>query len=128
MDGDAVDICGHAPNYNAAIWSLVQCNSQGEVSAVLAGTGSGGTLPASIAQLSALTYLSPGALYGTIPESLSQLTRLQVIRFGGQYYYVSKLSGSLPPLSGMTDLRFLDLSGNMLSGTLPPDMFVGMDR
>ena len=95
---------------------------------MLEGTGSSGTLPASIAQLSALTYLSPGALYGTLPDSLSQLTGLQVIRFGGQYYYVSKLSGSLPPLSGMTDLRFLDISGNTLSGTLPPDMFVGMSR
>ena len=131
--GAAVDICGLYPDgvypnsLNQALANLVGCNDDGQVSAVYACTGSG-TLPASLGQLTALTYLSPGTMYGTIPASLSQLTRLQVLLFGGQYYYVSKLQGTLPSLSGMTDLRFLDVSGNSLSGTLAPDMFAAMSR
>ena len=129
-----MDICatdgGVAP-YNQALVNLVSCNNQGRVSALAGGpAGAGGTLPAEISQLSQLTYISVQGqgLFGTIPPTLSSLALLQVIQFGGQYYYVSKLTGTLPDLSGMADLRFLDLGGNSLSGTLPPGMFASMSR
>jgi predicted outer membrane repeat protein len=93
---------------------------------------SGGSLPASVGGMDALTSLqssTDAALLGTIPESLGSLTNLQWLRFGGSYYYASQLSGSLPAsLSALTALRVMDLSGNQLSGTLPPDFFAGMSH
>ena len=91
---------------------------------------SGGALPASIGNLDALTYLgssTDATLIGTIPDEVGQLTNLQVLSFGGSYYYASQLSGSLPTsLSALTALRVIDLSGNILSGTIPSAFFAGM--
>ena len=129
-----MDICansgGVAP-YNQAVSNLVSCNTAGRVSALVGGPGgAGGTLPAAIGQLSQLTYISVGGqgLYGTIPSTISALALLQVLQFGGQYYYVSKLTGTLPDLSQMADLRYLDLGGNSLSGSIAPAMFAAMSR
>ena len=128
-----MDICapysGPAP-FNNALVNFISCTPAGRVSALSEPSSAGGTLPSEISQLSELTFIRMKAqsLYGTIPQTITSLARLQVLQLGGPLYYTSKLTGTLPDLSGMADLRYLDLSGNQLSGTIPPAMFASMSR
>ncbi|CAL9116355.1 unnamed protein product [Musa acuminata var. zebrina] len=78
-----------------------------------------GHLPSSLVRLSALAELSlvPGRVAGPLPASLP--SSLRFLALSGNL-----LSGSLPPsLSALRRLRTLDLSSNRLSGSVPPAIF-----
>ncbi|PKA56213.1 DNA-damage-repair/toleration protein DRT100 [Apostasia shenzhenica] len=94
------------------------------VSALTLGTGLsdspglGGSLPPSIANLTALTELVvfPGRVSGPIPLELgSTFPRLRLLSISG-----NRILGPIPPsLSGLPFLHTLDLSQNQLQGPLP---------
>lgn len=58
--------------------------------------------------------LSDNALAGTIPQYLSTLNNLTSVSLKNNY-----ISGSLP--SGFASIEVLDLSSNLINGSLPPD-------
>uniref|UniRef100_A0A7N0VAX0 Protein kinase domain-containing protein n=1 Tax=Kalanchoe fedtschenkoi TaxID=63787 RepID=A0A7N0VAX0_KALFE len=74
-----------------------------------------GSFPASISQLHRLKVasLSHNNLSGEIPASLLNLHRLYAL-----YLQNNKFTGQIPPLNQPT-LRYLNLSGNLLSGEIP---------
>ena len=51
---------------------------------------------------------------GTLGDSFAQLTQLEYIDLGG-----NELSGSLPSNWQAPNLKFLNLTGNLLNGSLP---------
>ena len=78
-----------------------------------------GSLPANLGSLSRLRILDLGgnAIYGTIPPSLGSLKNLSKLSVG------TVLSGSLPQwLASMRTLTHLGFGGNSLSGTVPPSL------
>lgn len=86
------------------IWFGVSCDCEGYVTGL--------TLP-------------NNGLLGSVPESMSSLSRLNIIdlhsRMPAQkvddvYSGVNLISGTVPPLSNLTLLSILDLSGNQISG------------
>ena len=74
-----------------------------------------GDVPSSLVQLRNLRFLnlSDNYLAGKIPDNLSNMQNLTVASLKSNY-----LTGFLP--SGLRTLKFLDLSSNLLNGTLPP--------
>jgi Leucine-rich repeat (LRR) protein len=79
--------------------------------------GLSGTVPASLGQATALTYLNlnTNQLTGTLPSSLGDLVNLTMMDFGN-----NRISGTLPPSLGqLSNLKRLYLNVNELSGTLP---------
>ena len=84
-----------------------------------AGNSISGSLPADLAQCTALTFLSlkVNALEGTLPAAyLSQLRSLAYISLS-----YNQLGGTIPPLGNLTQLAGYDLSHNALTGVLPED-------
>ncbi|KAL3525657.1 hypothetical protein ACH5RR_014029 [Cinchona calisaya] len=73
-----------------------------------------GELPENIGGLKSLQLLnlSDNALAGNIPENLSTLSNLTVISLKNNYFF-----GTLP--SGFQSVEFLDLSSNLMNGSLP---------
>lgn len=53
-------------------------------------------------------------LTGSLPNSLNQLAALRTFNVSG-----NRISGSIPPLSGLINLQVLELSRNELSGAIP---------
>ncbi|KAI9113449.1 hypothetical protein K1719_015376 [Acacia pycnantha] len=82
-----------------------------------------GEIPDSIVQLSDLQVLnlSDNALAGKIPNSLGTMQNLSVVSAKNNY-----LSGGLP--SGFQTTQVLDLSSNLLDGSLPSDFGGGSLR
>ncbi|XP_006659469.2 DNA damage-repair/toleration protein DRT100-like [Oryza brachyantha] len=80
--------------------------------------GLAGTLPASLASLTALTdlVLYPGRVSGAIPADIgSGLRRLRLLSMSG-----NQLTGQIPEsLAGLPDLHTLDLGNNRLDGSIP---------
>ena len=75
------------------------------------------TLPASIKNLSSLTflYLSNTNLTGNIPTEIGSLTKLKTLVMSG-----NKLTGSYPESMGnLKALEYVNFDGNMLSGPIP---------
>lgn len=75
-----------------------------------------GPLPENIGGLKSLQLLnlSENALAGDIPENLSALSNLTVISLKNNYFF-----GTLP--GGFESVQFLDLSFNLVNGSLPPN-------
>jgi alpha-tubulin suppressor-like RCC1 family protein/Leucine-rich repeat (LRR) protein len=79
-----------------------------------------GTIPASLGNLSNLTYLclNSNHLTGSIPPELGSLTNLQYLLL-----YSNQLSGGIPKELGYLDnLKFLYLSSNQLTGSIPSSL------
>lgn len=80
-----------------------------------------GTLPSEFAKLSSSLFLLDASecdLVGTVPSSYSQLTILETL-----YLFNNKLTGSLPQrifiMGNLGGLKYVDLSQNQFSGTIP---------
>ncbi|XWS68078.1 hypothetical protein CRYUN_Cryun04dG0059300 [Craigia yunnanensis] len=75
-----------------------------------------GQLPESISGMASLQLLnlSDNALAGKVPENLTALQNLTVVSLRGNYF-----SGNIP--SGFNSVDVLDLSSNLLNGSLPLD-------
>ncbi|WVZ67819.1 hypothetical protein U9M48_016848 [Paspalum notatum var. saurae] len=82
-----------------------------------------GTLPASLATLSALTdlVLYPGRVSGAIPADIGAgLRRLRLLSLSGNL-----LTGRVPDsLAGLPDLHTLDLGNNRLDGAVPAGLLL----
>lgn len=85
--------------------------------------GLAGTLPASLAGLTALTdlVLYPGRVGGSIPAEIgSGLRRLRLLSLSG-----NRLTGQVPDsLAGLPDLHTLDLGNNRLEGAIPAGLLL----
>lgn len=75
-----------------------------------------GELPGLVGKLRNLRVLnlSDNALAGNLPASLSTLRNLTAVSLKSNYF-----SGSIP--GGFSSVQFLDLSSNLINGSLPPD-------
>jgi hypothetical protein len=75
-----------------------------------------GELPETTGHLQNLQFLnlSDNALAGNIPNNLSTLSNLTFVSLKNNYF-----SGTLP--SGFEAVQVLDLSSNLMNGSLPPD-------
>ncbi|XWS62947.1 hypothetical protein CRYUN_Cryun06bG0054400 [Craigia yunnanensis] len=82
----------------------------------LSGNVISGQLPESISGMASLQLLnlSDNALAGKVPKNLTALQNLTVVSLRGNYF-----SGNIP--SGFNSVEVLDLSSNLLSGSLPLD-------
>ena len=76
-----------------------------------------GTIPSSLGLLTGLTSLNfkSNQLSGVLPSSLATLGKLSVLYAQDN----PGLGGSLPDLSGLTRLHYIDVSRARLSGTMP---------
>ncbi|KAL8047330.1 hypothetical protein ABFX02_08G233700 [Erythranthe guttata] len=76
-----------------------------------------GSIPASLGSLAAVEeiYLDGNTLTGEIPPTFNGLANLKRLELQG-----NKIGGSLPDLSRLGNLNFLDASDNAISGELPP--------
>ena len=104
--------CSHASGSSASLKHILEVN--------LTTFGLIGTLPSTLGNLTALTFLSftKNALGGRLPHSLGHLTRLETF-----YADFNSLTGGLPSTIGsMQSLRDLDLDNNELTGHLPTSL------
>lgn len=83
------------------------------------------TLPTELAQLTYLESLSlaDNKLSGTLPLWLQDFPRLRKIRMGS-----NRLSGPLLPFAQSSQLAFIDLSYNMITGTIPNELLKGSSK
>jgi Leucine-rich repeat (LRR) protein len=89
----------------------------------------GGSIPPSLGSLAKLTSLnlSENHLYGEIPSSLGGLSSLESLYLSGRTRAAVGFSGTLPAFSALRKLRHIDLGGNSLTGTVPPNLLAGLD-
>ncbi|KAJ4914150.1 putative LRR receptor-like serine/threonine-protein kinase [Raphanus sativus] len=82
----------------------------------LSGNMISGEVPSSIGDLHSLQTLnlSDNALAGKLPANLVTLGNLTAVSLQSNYF-----SGEIP--GGWRDVQFLDLSSNLINGSLPPD-------
>ena len=83
----------------------------------LAGNGITGDLPEQVGQLRSLRALNlaGNALSGAVPQNLTLLPNLTAVSLANNFF-----SGALPR-GGFPALQILDVSANLLNGTLPSD-------
>ncbi|TYI49277.1 hypothetical protein E1A91_D12G023600v1 [Gossypium mustelinum] len=103
-------------NFNGTLPSSIFNSTELQVLS-LSGNLISGSLPESIGALASLQLLnlSHNALAGKVPENLTALQNLSVVSLKGNY-----LSGNIP--SGFDSVEVLDLSSNLLNGSLPLDL------
>ncbi|KAG7583378.1 Leucine-rich repeat [Arabidopsis suecica] len=84
-----------------------------------------GKLPRSLLNCSALQLLSVdhNRIKDTFPFSLKALPKLQVLILSSNKFYGPLSPPNQGPL-GFPELRILEIAGNNLTGSLPPDFFV----
>ena len=88
----------------------------------LSGTSLGGTIPAALASLTSLQWLSlasvglSGNITGDVLSSLTQLTRLEL----GSNAFTGTLPGGI--LAQLTNLELLDLGFNSFQGPVPSEL------
>ena len=113
--------CSHgAPLSSVCTWGGVLCSSGVVTGINLSGKGLRGTVPSSISQLSALSYLSlaVNSLHGTIPSTLAHLSRLSSLDM-----HSNAINGTLPSsLNVASSLTTLLLQHTSLSGSLPTSL------
>nr|CAD1841429.1 unnamed protein product [Ananas comosus var. bracteatus] len=107
-----------APTNSPCNFTGVACDSTGSVSGIdLSGRGISGTLPFdSLCQLPSLTTLSLGSnhLSGALTPSLRNCTFLAHLDLAFNY-----LTGTVPDLTPLNNLRVLNISDNLFSGPFP---------
>ncbi|CAI5483472.1 unnamed protein product, partial [Closterium sp. Yama58-4] len=97
--------------------SIVQCNAEGMITRLyLTGINLNGTIPTSIANLTALTLfkLDDSNVRGPLPTALSHLTRLAELTL-----HMNNLTGPISILHHFSFLTYLDLSDNQFDGPVP---------
>ncbi|KAG7578711.1 Leucine-rich repeat [Arabidopsis thaliana x Arabidopsis arenosa] len=84
-----------------------------------------GKLPRSLLNCSGLQFLSVehNRIKDIFPFSLKVLPKLQVLILSSNKFYGPLSPPDQGPL-GFPELRILDIAGNILTGSLPPDFFV----
>ena len=111
---------GWLANCDVCIWPGITC-AGGRVTEVrLVSKNLNGPLPASIGNLSSLTYLdlANNSINGSIPNSIGNLTNLEYLRFDN-----NSLSGSLPPsITNLIQLKHLKMEQNTITGQIPQDI------
>ncbi|KAL0432523.1 UNVERIFIED_CONTAM: putative inactive receptor kinase [Sesamum latifolium] len=118
---------GFSPKTSFAFckWDGVQCSDSRAVKVIIESKNLGGVFaPGTLTQLRELRVLSlrNNSLTGPIPD-VSGLVNLKVLFLSRNYF-----SGSIPPsVSTLHRLKTLDLSYNMLAGPIP-DSLGGLDR
>ncbi|KAJ4752741.1 Polygalacturonase inhibitor protein [Rhynchospora pubera] len=118
------DYCNASANV-ATEYSYITCTSTGRVkSLVLHNLDVTKPFPDGICGLTEMEYTEisqiPG-LYGPIPSCITKLSNLVLLGI-----MKTSLSGPVPDFSGHTkptNLTSINLSGNQLSGTIPPSIF-----
>ncbi|MGM0633306.1 MAG: leucine-rich repeat domain-containing protein [Pseudomonadota bacterium] len=101
-------------------WRGISCDTGEIIRIRLDDNGLSGELPAELAQLSKLSYLSLGGnqLTGSIPPDLGQLSSLRFL-----WLPRNQLTGSIPPeLGQLSALKYLNLFGNQLTGSIPTEL------
>lgn len=127
------------PDADFPMWTGVSCDDYGINAINLPGIGLTGSIPSSLADLSALISLDLGfnRIGGTIPRTLGSLTHLTGLKLNNnslhgwipETFFCSSTLAMTPAdaalglevryVSGMSSLASLLLGGNRLSGELP---------
>ncbi|MCB0064563.1 MAG: fibronectin type III domain-containing protein, partial [Caldilineaceae bacterium] len=101
-------------------WYGVTCGGGRVIELRLQSNGLKGTLPPTLSNLSALTWLELqyNTLSGEIPPGLGSLNQLTELSL-----YYNSLTGSIPPqLGGLSNLNALRLGHNKLTGNVPKEL------
>lgn len=96
---------------------IYECSPYGEIRSLEISYAEWGTIPSTVALLTALTDLEiyRNSINGTIPPSIGQLTNLVYL-----YLYSNCLTGTIPvELGNLIYINDFDLDSNALTGTLP---------
>ena len=117
--GNGVWECNRAgsPVSNPCSWFGVSCTNNEITGISLYGQGIGGTLPASIGEMTTLSVLALhfNSLRGTLPPSLGALTRLTTLKVASNCF-----TGTLPvDLGSLTLIQRLDFGVNNINGSVP---------
>ncbi len=107
-------------NNSTCSWYGVTCLNNHVSSIELGNNNLGGTIPAELGNLSALTHLTltSNQIGGSIPPELGQLSSLVYLDLHDNQIY-----GGIPAqLGSLSHLEWLNLSENFVTGNIPPEL------